>query len=153
MAGIAVTIQIGGVDEINPVVRHAGGTVSFVEDPVPNGGAAIITLALPVLNQATILPYASYQDTSNLSQRGVNNFAATDISNNAVVSADFLSLHDMGTAFNDPNTDSGGGWTGRNVNPSEGANGSFNGVLTRTVQWGPCGTSSLERASLKYHPD
>ena len=130
VAGIAVTIQIGGVDEINPVVRHAGGTVSFVEDPVPNGGAAIITLALPVLDRATILPYASYQDTSNLSQRGVNNFAATDISNNAVVSADFLSLHDIGTAFNDPNTDSGGGWTGRNVNPSEGANGSFNGVLS-----------------------
>jgi len=125
VAGIAVTLQIGGVDEIFPVIRHAGGTVRFVEDPVENGGAANITLALEVLERALILPYATYEDTSNLSQRGVNNFATTDISNNAVVSADLLSLYDIGTAFNDPNSE----WTGRNINPSEGANGSFNGVL------------------------
>ncbi|MCB1210700.1 MAG: autotransporter-associated beta strand repeat-containing protein, partial [Verrucomicrobiales bacterium] len=130
--GISATVQLGGVDEIFSVLRDSGGTVQFVEDPVPNGGAAIINLALPILERATILPYASYLDTSNLSQRGVNNFAASDITTTAVVSADFLSLHDIGSAYNDPNPSGGGsgGWTGRFVNPSEGASGSFNGVLT-----------------------
>ncbi len=130
VAGRAITIQIGGVDEIFPVIRNAGGTVSFVEDPVANGGAANITLALPVIERATILPYATYLDTSNLSQRGVNNFATVDISNTAIVSADFLSLHDIGSFYNDPNN-----WTGAVVNPSEGANGGFNGTLSanRTV--------------------
>lgn len=75
-----------------------------------NGGAANITLALPVIERATILPYATYLDTSNLSQRGVNNFATVDISNTAIVSADFLSLHDIGSFYNDPNNWTGAVW-------------------------------------------
>ncbi len=137
IAGRSLTIQLGGVDEITPVVRHAGGTVRLVEDPVSGGGAANITLTLAVLSRATILPYASYQNTADLSQPGVNNFAATDIGTNAVVSADFLSLHDLGSVFLNPNPDpiNGGGWTSRNINPSEGAAGAFAGVLSadRTV--------------------
>jgi|GEM_PF-5628175 len=131
IAGRSTTVQLGGVDEITPILRDAGGTVRFVEDPVPGGGAANITLTLAVLDRATILPYASYQNTADLSQPGVNNFAATDIGTNAIVSADFLSLHDIGSVFLNPNPDpiNGGGWTSRNTNPSEGASGAFSGVL------------------------
>jgi len=129
-AGRALTIQIGGVDEIFDVVRKEGGTVRFVEDPVEGGGAANITLAIPVLQRQIILPYATYQNTSDISQPGVNNFATVDSSNNAIVSADLLSLYDIGSFYNDPNN-----WTSATLNPSEGANGPLNGSLSanRTV--------------------
>ncbi|MCP5559444.1 MAG: autotransporter-associated beta strand repeat-containing protein [Verrucomicrobiaceae bacterium] len=137
IAGRSTTVQLGGVDEITPVLRAAGGTVRFVEAPVAGGGAANITLTLAVLDRATILPYATYQNTADLSQPGVNNFAATDTTTNGIVSADFLSLHDIGSIYLNPNPDpiNGGGWTSGDTNPSEGASGAFSGVLTadRTV--------------------
>jgi|GEM_PF-2676822 len=74
------------------VARQPGGTVLFVENP--NGGAsANITLAVNSIDQATVLPWATYLDTSFVSQPGVNNFASLEPADDGVISADSKRLY------------------------------------------------------------
>lgn len=71
---LSTRLNIMGQEEITPVVRNAGGTVHFLENPVGRSSADIF-LYLPVEERQTILPWATYQDTTNVLRPGVNHFA------------------------------------------------------------------------------
>jgi fibronectin-binding autotransporter adhesin len=85
-----MTLTIG--NQANPldILRSAGGTVLFVENP--NGGRANILLSTVTESQGIVLPWATYLDTSVLSS-GVNDFAAIEQTNDGIVSADSKSLY------------------------------------------------------------
>ena len=91
-AGSAITLNLQNASAPMDVIRQAGGTVLFVENP--NGGtSANITLAVNQIDTGVVLPWATYWDTSVLSQPGVNNFAAIEPSDNGLVSADSSRLY------------------------------------------------------------
>ena len=85
--GTNVTLNLQDPTAPTDVIRQAGATVLFVENPL-NGLTANITLALNYVNQATVLPWAVYQDTSERIQPGVNNFAEIEPLDNGVIPAD-----------------------------------------------------------------
>lgn len=71
---LSTRLNIMGQEEITPVVRQPGGTVHFLENPVGKSTADIF-LYLPIVERQTILPWATYQDTTNPLLPGVNHFA------------------------------------------------------------------------------
>lgn len=127
-AGTSMSLNLG--DGTEDVVRYSGGTVFFQENPtlngVPtvNGGIANIRLWLPTIYSNVILPWAVYQDTSNFSQLGVNEFA-TSIPNlsaggiGEIVSASSAFLHDIGTNNVSGGAANAASWDGSISNPSE----------------------------------
>lgn len=84
-------LGIGDANNRLDIIRDLGGTVLFVENP--NGGRANLILSTLGEYEGTILPWATYWDKSDLSQPGVNNFAAIEQSDDGLVSADSKSLH------------------------------------------------------------
>ena len=115
------TLNLMGGEETTSVVRSSGGTVRFVEAPEANGSAANIFLNTFTFDRSLVLPWAVYQDVTNLANPGVNNFASVSLLNGAVVSADSLLLYDLGDFFMDANN-----WgtveAGSSINASEGGN-------------------------------
>ena len=116
---IARTTQLSlmGAEELNPVERSVAGSVLFIEEPLVGGAIANILLNVNADSRSRILPWAVYQDTTNIAQPGVNNFAAVSSTTGAVVSADSQSQYSIGDgAANVVN------WANNyaNVNPSEG---------------------------------
>lgn len=96
-------ISLMGGEELGNVERSVAGSVLFVEDPLVGGAVANILLNLEENARARILPWAVYQDTTNIAQPGVNNFAAISLTTGAVVSADSQSQHDIGDGFMNAN--------------------------------------------------
>ncbi|HCN78610.1 MAG TPA: hypothetical protein DIT13_15625 [Verrucomicrobiales bacterium] len=92
-------ISLMGAEEITSVLRNVGGTVLFVEEPQVGGSVANILLNIPETDRARVMPWAVYQDATNIAQPGVNNFATVALSNGAVISADAASLYDLGSFF------------------------------------------------------
>jgi uncharacterized delta-60 repeat protein len=121
-------LNLMGQEEITPVIRHAGGTVHFMENP-EGGGVADIFLYLPTEERQLLLPWATYQDVSNISRPGVNHFATVaqattgvDTSGGGIISAETAG-YDIGSGLSTPS-----GWAtvrnnGRGLNISEGALG------------------------------
>lgn len=85
------TLGIGDTNSPLPIIRELGGTVLFVENP--NGGVAKITLSTVAVDQGVVIPWATYLDTTNTGQPGVNNFAAIEQTDDGIVSADTKSLY------------------------------------------------------------
>ncbi|GEP42198.1 autotransporter-associated beta strand repeat-containing protein [Brevifollis gellanilyticus] len=99
-------LNIMGQEEITPVIRQPGGTVSFVENPQGNGSADIF-LYLPIEERQKVLPWATYQDTTN--GGGINQFAtvlqatsASETTGGEIVSAGSIGLYDIGSGLIDP---------------------------------------------------
>jgi len=93
------TINLMGGEETASVVRSSGGTVRFIENPLAGAGAANIVLNTFAFDRAQVLPWAVYQDTTNVANPGINNFAAVSLATGALVSADALFLYDLGSFF------------------------------------------------------
>lgn len=77
------------------VIRAPGSTVLLVENPT--AGTADMFLAIKDINQSSVLPWATYWDTSITNRRGINDFAAVESSNNAVINADSKDLYTLGS--------------------------------------------------------
>lgn len=114
----ATTLTLMGAEETTSVVRAAGGTMRFVENPEPGSDVASIVLSLPVLETQQLLSWAVYQNTAN-GLVGINDFASVSGATRQVVSADTQFQYDVGG--DDLNA---GLWgsdePGRNINASEG---------------------------------
>ncbi|SKA80708.1 delta-60 repeat domain-containing protein [Prosthecobacter debontii] len=93
------TLNLMGGEETTTVVRSSGGTVLFVEAPEAGAAAANVVLNTSTFERAQILPWAVYQDITNVVNPGVNDFASISLVNGAVVSADSQSLYDLGDFF------------------------------------------------------
>jgi uncharacterized delta-60 repeat protein len=115
----STTLSLMGGEELTNVLRSAGGSVLFIEDPLVGGSVANILLNVEELARGRILPWAVYQDTTNIAQAGVNNFAAISLTTGAVVSADSQSQYNIGDGFMNANT-WGTGTAADFVNASEG---------------------------------
>lgn len=120
-------INLMGQEEITPVIRQAGGTVHFLENPQGNG-AADIFLYLPIEQRGLILPWATYQDTTNQINPGVNHFALVGLatttsptSGGDVVSAGSVLVYDIGSGLVDPNQWQANRASARFLDVSEGA--------------------------------
>lgn len=101
-------LNIMGQEELTPVIRKSGGSVHFIENPEGLGFADIF-LYLPTSDRQRLLPWATYQDTTNINNPGVNHFATVELattgnatSGGAVVSADAVGLYDPGSIYNTP---------------------------------------------------
>lgn len=101
-------INLMGQEEITPVIRQPGGSVHFMENPQGNG-AADIFLYLPIGQRGFILPWATYQDTTNVLNPGVNHFALvlkantnSPTSGGDVVSAGSVIAYAIGPDYADP---------------------------------------------------
>ncbi len=100
-------LNLMGQEEITPVIRQPGGTVSFVENPQGNGSADIF-LFLPIEERQKVIPWATYQDTTSASP-GINQFAtvlqatsATETTGGELVSAGSIGLYDIGSGLLNP---------------------------------------------------
>lgn len=96
-------ISLMGAEELTSVIRNVAGSVLFVEDPLVGGAIANVLLNIQEPDRARVLPWAVYQDTTNIAQPGVNNFASVSLSTGAVVSADSQSQYDIGSFFMNAN--------------------------------------------------
>lgn len=136
--GRITALNLGNVaDPYDPnLLRQGGGTVLFVENPTAGGTADIRLHVIGAIN-GTILPWAVYQDTSEVNQPGVNNFALANGVNNDIISADLAAVHDIGPVYLDPSN-----WADLD-DPSEGSvsAGAFNGAT---------GASLIEVNTLRY---
>lgn len=124
-----MTLNLMGQEELQDVLRYAGGTVHFVENPEQGGGAANILLMLDTDRRQRILPWATYEATNSLTA-GVNQFATVSLSTGDVVSAGDIGLYSTGSRFQTP-----GGWESeryyaKDVSPSEVGDISFSGTAT-----------------------
>jgi len=120
-------INIMGQEEITPVIRQAGGSVHFLENPLGNGSADIF-LYLPTDQRGFILPWATYQDSTNLNNPGVNHFALVGLATNNsptsggdVVSAGSALAYDIGSTLVNPNQWESSRSLARFLDVSEGA--------------------------------
>ena len=112
-------ISLMGAEELTSVIRNVAGSVLFVEEPLVGGAIANILLNIDPEDRSKILPWAVYQDASNIAQPGVNNFASVSLTTGAVVSADSQSQYDIGSFFMNANN-WGVGDPASTVNASEG---------------------------------
>lgn len=96
-------LNLMGGEELTSVARSVGGTVRFVEEPESGGAVANITLNIQDLDRGRVLPWAVYLDTTNITQPGINNFAAVSLLNGGVISADAASIYDLGSFFMNAN--------------------------------------------------
>lgn len=112
-------LTLMGNEETASVQRSSGGTVRFVEAPEAGAGAANIFLNTSTFERALVLPWAVYQDVTNIVRPGVNDFASVSLLNGAVVSADSQSLYDLGSFFMDANN-WGTAEPGSSIDASEG---------------------------------
>lgn len=127
--GRNMVLNLMGQEELTSVVRKAGGTVHFLENPESGAGAASIFLITQGDDRARILPWATYQSGTDV-REGVNHFASIELGNGAVQSADVASLYSGGPNFLTPS-----GWAqsranARNMSPTEDGvriNGNFVG--------------------------
>jgi uncharacterized delta-60 repeat protein len=122
----STNIILMGGEESGSAVRSSGGTVHFVEAPEANAGSSSIFLNTAT-SRAQILPWAVYEDGSNMTRPGVNDFAVVSLLTGAVQASDLLGLHRIDDNVMNPNA-----WT-PTMNPSEGgtyAVSVFSGVTT-----------------------
>ena len=84
----STSLNLMGQEEQTDVLRMAGGTARFIENPELNAGPANIFLFTPVRQR--ILPWATYRNLADLTQGGINDFATTSATTGGVISADFL---------------------------------------------------------------
>lgn len=126
----SMTLNLMGQEELTDVLRYAGGTVHFVENPEKGGGAASILLLLDTDLRQRILPWATYQATNSLTG-GVNHFATVSSTTGAIVSADTVGgLYDPDSELANPDNWRTQRSSARNISPSEPFDLSFNGSVT-----------------------
>jgi uncharacterized delta-60 repeat protein len=101
------SLNLMGQEEPTDVLRLAGGTVRFVENPEANAGNANIFLFLPSNARQRILPWATYQNPADTTLGGVNDFAIVESSTAGVISAN--TFYDIGSLYMNPG---GSGWVG-----------------------------------------
>ncbi len=123
-------LSLMGAEDFTAVQRNVAGTVLFIEEPLVGGSVANILLNILADDRGRILPWAVYQDTTNLAQPGVNNFAAVSQTTGAVVSADSQSQYDIGSFYMNANNWGTGGESPGSINASEG------GKLEVTLNFG-----------------
>lgn len=85
------TLELQNPGNPTNVTRLGGSAVNLVENP--NGGTAVMRIAVPAIEQSTPISWATFLDTSDLSQPGVNNFAAIEPADDGVISADSKNLY------------------------------------------------------------
>lgn len=90
-AGTTTTLELQNPGNPTDFIRLPGAAANFVEDA--NGGTAIMRIAVPSIQQASPITWATYRDTADLSQPGVNNFAAIEPADDGVISADSKNLY------------------------------------------------------------
>ncbi len=120
------SLNLMGQEEQTDVLRMAGGTARFIENPELNAGPANIFLFTPV--RGKILPWATYRNLADLTQGGVNDFALVSATSAGIVSADFLyangdSIGDL-TGWGNTRLDGAG------LNVSEGAEDIHGNIIT-----------------------
>ncbi len=126
----SMTLNLMGQEELTDVLRYAGGTVHFVENPEKGGGAASIFLMLDTDLRQRILPWATYEATNSLSG-GVNHFATVSTTTGAIVSADtVLGLYNPDSELTNPDNWKSLRSSARISSPSEPFDLSFNGSVT-----------------------
>ncbi|MES2595893.1 MAG: autotransporter-associated beta strand repeat-containing protein [Verrucomicrobiota bacterium] len=108
LSGASTRLNIMGQEEITSVIRQAGGTVSFVENPQGLGSADIF-LFMPNEERQKVLPWATYQSTTSILNPGVNQFATVlkstsdnETTGGEIVSAGSIGLYDIGSGFISP---------------------------------------------------
>jgi autotransporter-associated beta strand protein len=89
--GTTTTLELQNPTAPTDFVRLAGAAANFVENP--NGGTAIMRIAIPAISQSEPITWATYRNTSDLNQPGVNNFAAIEPTDDGVISADEKNLY------------------------------------------------------------
>ncbi|MEQ1747927.1 MAG: autotransporter-associated beta strand repeat-containing protein [Prosthecobacter sp.] len=104
------TLNLMGQEEETDVLRKAGGTVRFVENPEANAGNANIFLFLPGNASQRILPWATYRNVADTTLGGVNDFAIVSSSTSDVISAN--TFYDIGSLYMNPG---GSGWAGNRL--------------------------------------
>lgn len=143
----SAALTLMGQEELTDVLRHAGGSVHFMENPEgEDAGAANIFLLLPPEDRQRLMSWATYQDTTETTRPGVNHFASVDSNTGAVISADTASLYDLGPIFMTP-----AGWEAtrsfaKTLNVSEGSSLSLDGTMAN----GPEGTGNRYANILRY---
>ena len=146
----SAALTLMGQEELTDVLRYAGGTVHFVENPEgEDAGAANIFLLLPQVDRQRLLPWATYQDTTQTTRPGVNHFATVDTNSGAIISADAASLYDLGPIFMTP-----AGWEAtrsfaKTMNPTEGATDE-NGTLLAFSETVGAATGNRYANTLRY---
>lgn len=128
-SGRNMVLNLMGQEELTSVIRKAGGTVHFLENPESGAGSASIFLITQGDDRARILPWATYQ-AGNEAREGVNHFASIELGNGAVQSADVASLYSGGPNFLTPNGWASSRSSARNISPTEDSvriNGGFVG--------------------------
>lgn len=90
-AGFTTNLTLGDAADPLPILRGAGATVLFTENPVGDGVANInLNLIQAVYLPDQAIPWAVFQDTTGLTSGiGVNNFVAV-LAGGSVVNADLL---------------------------------------------------------------
>ena len=92
-ANSTTTLDLQDAGNVSAVIREAGATLLLVEDPRGTSGIAQLRLAVSPVDQSIPLTWATYLDTSSRVQRGVNNFAAIEVADDGVISADSKGLY------------------------------------------------------------
>ncbi|MBV6500212.1 MAG: hypothetical protein CJBNEKGG_02682 [Prosthecobacter sp.] len=123
----SMTLNLMGQEELTDVLRYAGGTVHFVENPEEGGGAANIFLMLDTFLRQRILPWATYQATNSLTE-GVNHFATVNSLTGAIISAE--ARYNPDSYLSNPDDWKTARSSARNTSPSEQFDLSFNGTVT-----------------------
>jgi uncharacterized delta-60 repeat protein len=124
----SAALTMMGQEELTDVLRNAGGSVHFLENlEGKDAGAANIFLLLPQEDRQRLMPWATYQTSTDTNRPGVNHFASVESNTGAVISADTASLYDLGPKFVDPVNWEATRNFARTLNVSEGASDS-NGV-------------------------
>ncbi len=90
-AGTTTTLELQNPGNPTDFIRLPGAAANLVENP--NGGTAVMRIAVPAIQQSVPITWATYRDTSDLAQPGVNNFAAIEPVDDGVISADSKNLY------------------------------------------------------------
>ncbi len=105
-AGTTTTLELQDQGAPVDVVRQIGGSVNLVENQ--NGGTAALKLAIPAIDRSTPISWATYLNTNDRAQPGVNNFAAVEDVDAGVISADSKNLYKIRPKAEDWNSADGG---------------------------------------------
>ncbi|TDU71150.1 autotransporter-associated beta strand protein [Prosthecobacter fusiformis] len=145
----STTLTLMGGDDMASLVRMSGGTVRFVESPEGDALGANIVLNAADQFKSVILPWAVYENTTNVANPGVNDFASIEAGPTAnIISADVAFLYKLGP---DSVKASTWGLTGAKINASEGGTETVEFLSGVTVVEGSTTVSISSNQSVRFN--